>query len=325
MMKNTIYTFLLLTVFTVAAKAQGLQRMPNGVQYQVITNNGGEKIKLSDVVTFNVEQRTEKDSVLFSSFKMGQPVKIQIQPSKNIGDLMDVMLLLGVKDSAVVKVPVDSIFKGHEAQMPAFLPKGSNIVYAIKIVQIQSLADAIAERNAGMAKLKADGAAQGDAYIKKHGLVVKTTASGLRYVITKAGAGATARPGDTVQVAYAGKLTDEKVFDTSYEAVAKAAGVYQQGRPYEPIKFPLGQQRVIAGWDEGLQLLNKGAKATFIIPANIGYGEQGNGGDIKPYSTLVFDVEMVNIIRGKQPVAKAKTAVKGKTTVRKRTAVKKKN
>jgi FKBP-type peptidyl-prolyl cis-trans isomerase FkpA len=194
----------------------------------------------------------------------------------------------------------------------------------IKIVQIQSLADAIAERNAGIAKLKAAEGTQGDAYIKKHGLVTKSTPSGLRYVITKAGVGPKAQKGDSLAVNYAGRLTTEEVFDTSIEAVAKAAGTYQQGRPYQPLTFVLGVQPLIAGWVEGLQLLNKGAKATFIIPSAIGYGDQGSG-IIKPYSTLVFDVEMVNIVQGKHPVAKPVAATKGKTPLKKRPIVKKKN
>ncbi|MBD1365518.1 FKBP-type peptidyl-prolyl cis-trans isomerase [Mucilaginibacter sp. ZT4R22] len=323
-MKKAIYTLLLLTGITVTAGAQGFKTLPSGVQYQIITPNMGEKVKASDVVTFHVTQRTDKDSILFSSYKMGQPVKVQAQPSRNPGDLMDILPLLAAGDSAFVKIPVDTIFKGNDAQRPAFLAKGGNILCTIKVVQIQSLADAIAERNAGIAKLKAAEGSQGDAYIKKHGLVTKATPSGLRYVITKAGVGPKAQKGDSLAVNYAGRLTTEEVFDTSIESVAKAAGTYQQGRPYQPLTFVLGVQPLIAGWVEGLQLLNKGAKATFIIPSAIGYGEQGSG-IIKPYSTLVFDVEMVNVIPGKHPVAKPKAATKGKTPLKKRPIVKKKN
>jgi FKBP-type peptidyl-prolyl cis-trans isomerase FkpA len=324
-MKKAIYTLLLLTGFTVAASAQGIKTLPTGVQYQILTPNTGEKIKASDVVTFHVTQRTDKDSILFSSYKMGQPVKVQAQPSRNPGDLMDILPLLAVGDSAFVKIPVDTVFKGNDAQRPAFLAKGGNILCTIKIVQVQTLAEAIAERNAGITKLKAAEAAQGDEYIKKHGLVTKTTPSGLRYVITKAGVGPKAQKGDSLAVHYAGRLTNERVFDTSIEAVAKAAGKYQQGNPYEPLSFVLGVQPLIAGWVEGLQLLNKGAKATFIIPSAIGYGEQGMGGDIPPYSTLVFDVELVNLVPGKHPVAKPASATKGKTPLKKRPIVKKKN
>jgi FKBP-type peptidyl-prolyl cis-trans isomerase FkpA len=324
-MKKAIYTSLLLAGFAATTNAQGLKSLPSGVQYQILTPNTGEKIKQSDVVTFHVTQRTDKDSVLFSSYKAGQPVKVQAQPSRNPGDLMDILPLLAVGDSAFVKVPVDTIFKGNDAQRPAFLAKGGNILCTIKVLQVQSLTEAIAERNAGIAKLKAAEATQGDEYIKKHSLITKTTASGLRYVITKPGVGPRAQKGDSLVVHYAGRLTNEKVFDTSMEEVAKAAGIYQQGRPYQPLTFVLGVQPLIAGWVEGLQLLNKGAKATFVIPSAIGYGEQGMGGDIPPYSTLAFDVELVNLIPGKHPVVKPAAASKAKTPLKKRPIVKKKN
>ncbi|AMR31512.1 peptidylprolyl isomerase [Mucilaginibacter sp. PAMC 26640] len=327
-MKKTFYTLLALAAFAVNANAQTTQRLPNGVQCQVIKQNPGEKIKQSDVVTFNVEQRTESDSLLFSSFKMGQAVKVQIQPSRNVGDLMDVMPLLTAGDSAIVKVPVDSIFKGHEDQRPAFLKAGGNIVYKVKVEKVQTIAEAIAERNAAMAKVKAQETMLAEAYVKEHKLVMKTTPSGLRYVITQQGKGVKPLSGDSVKVNYAGRTLDGKLFDTSIKSVAAAAGVENPNRPYEPIAFPVGMSKVIRGWDEGLLLLNEGTKATFIIPSALGYGEQGSGPGIPPFSTLVFDVELVKVTPAKRLASKATrvTAKKGRGAVtKKRNAVKKKN
>ncbi|OOQ58667.1 hypothetical protein BC343_08355 [Mucilaginibacter pedocola] len=324
-MKKSIYTLLFCAAFAAGAQAQ-VKTLPTGVQYQIFTPNTGEKIKQTDVVTFHVTQRTDKDSVLFSSYKIGQPIKVQAQPSRNPGDLMDILPLLAVGDSAFVKVPVDTIFKGNDSQRPAFLAKGGNILCTVKILQIQTMAEAIAERNAGLEKLKAAEVADADAYIKKHNLVLKTTPSGLRYVITKFGVGPKAQKGDSLAVNYAGRLTNEKIFDTSIESVAKAEGVYQEGRPYQPLSFVLGEQPLIAGWVEGLQLMNKGSKATFVIPSAIGYGERGMGAEIKPYSALVFDVEIADLKVGKHAAApKPAAATKAKTPVKKRPVAKKKN
>jgi FKBP-type peptidyl-prolyl cis-trans isomerase FkpA len=72
----------------------------------------------------------------------------------------------------------------------------------------------------------------------------------------------------------------------------------QPGRTYAPIHIPIGQKKVIQGWDEGLMLLNKGAKATFIVPSSLAYGERGAGnGIIPPYTPIAFDVELVDIIK----------------------------
>lgn len=109
---------------------------------------------------------------------------------------------------------------------------------------------------------------------------VKTTDSGLQYVILEEGDGAQPQEGDSVTVNYEGRLIDGTVFDSSYD----------RG---EPITFKLDQ--VIPGWTEGLQLMKEGGKATFFIPAELAYGEQGAGPAIGPNSTLVFDVELLGV------------------------------
>lgn len=294
------------------------QRTPQGVQYKIVTKNTGEKIKLDDVVTLNLIEKTEKDSVLFSTFTQGRPVQMQIKPSKNIGDMLYIFPMLTVKDSVIVRVPTDSAFAGHEEARPPFLPKGSMLVFVMKIERVQSLADAIAERNAAEAaqkaaleKLKTDEIANLDKYVADHKLTMKTTPSGLRYVITHSVANKPKiAPGDTLWVNYAGRTTNDKVFDTSIESVAKEAGLVQPGRTYEPIDFPVGQHRVIAGWDEGLLLLTEGSKATFVIPSNLAYGDQGQGDAIAPFSTLVFDVEVVKVAKGKPAKKPAATTAK---------------
>jgi FKBP-type peptidyl-prolyl cis-trans isomerase FkpA len=326
------FLFLALFIAPVVSMAQvTYQRTPKGVQYHVVTANAGAKIKLDDVITFNITEKTEKDSVLFSSYTNGHAVQIQVKPSANIGDLMDIFPLLANKDSAIVRVPTDSIFAGHEESRPPFLPKGSSIVFNIKVERVQPLAEAIAERNAAMAeqkaaidKMKGGEAATADKYIADHKLVLKSTASGLKYNITHATTKRRVMAGDTIEVAYAGRTTDDKVFDTSIESVAKEAGTYQPGNPYQPISFVVGEAHVIAGWDEGLQLLNEGSKATFVIPSNLGYADQGNG-PIPPFATLIFDVEIVKVTPGKvkpKTVAKTGTAKKPATTAAK-TPVKK--
>jgi peptidylprolyl isomerase len=110
---------------------------------------------------------------------------------------------------------------------------------------------------------------------------VQTTSSGLQYAILQEGSGEKPTAGSTVSVHYTGYLMDGTKFDSSVE----------RG---EPIQFVLGQGAVIPGWDEGIGLLGKGAKAKLIIPPELGYGAQGSPPVIPANATLVFDVELVD-------------------------------
>ena len=108
------------------------------------------------------------------------------------------------------------------------------------------------------------------------------TESGLRYQIIQKGNGAQAEAGKTVAVHYKGMFADGGEFDNSFK----------RG---EPIEFPVGMGNVIAGWDEGIQLLKVGDKARFVIPSHLAYGSRGAGGVIPPDATLVFDVELMDV------------------------------
>ena len=116
-----------------------------------------------------------------------------------------------------------------------------------------------------------------DDYLSANGIVAQSTTEGLKYEITSSGNGDFPTTGNTVVVNYAGKLLDGTPFDAN-----------------DGFEFPLGQGRVIQGWDIGIALLSKGAKATLYLPSGLAYGTRGAGGKIGPNAVLVFDVELVD-------------------------------
>lgn len=125
----------------------------------------------------------------------------------------------------------------------------------------------------------AEGKAYLDANAKKEGVTV--TKSGLQYEVLTEGTGKSPKATDTVRCHYEGRLLDGTVFDSSYK----------RG---EPADFGLNQ--VIPGWTEGVQLMKEGAKFRFTIPYLLAYGEQGAGASIPPFSTLIFDVELIKVL-----------------------------
>jgi FKBP-type peptidyl-prolyl cis-trans isomerase len=113
-----------------------------------------------------------------------------------------------------------------------------------------------------------------------------TTASGLQIIDSKVGTGATPKPGQICVMHYTGWLYEDgkkgKKFDSSVDR-------------NEPFEFPIGQRKVIAGWDEGVASMKVGGKRTLIIPPALGYGARGAGGVIPPNATLIFDVELLDV------------------------------
>jgi peptidylprolyl isomerase len=113
-----------------------------------------------------------------------------------------------------------------------------------------------------------------------------TTASGLQITDSKVGTGAAPKSGQICVMHYTGWLYENgvkgKKFDSSVDR-------------NEPFEFPIGQRKVIAGWDEGVASMKVGGKRTLIIPPQLGYGARGAGGVIPPNATLMFDVELLGV------------------------------
>ncbi|MDA9125781.1 peptidylprolyl isomerase [Flavobacteriaceae bacterium] len=170
---------------------------------------------------------------------------------------------------------VDSIGQGDVLETLEIIAVGSD-AEAFKAVEAFRSFEGAREKN--LAKQKA----AVEAELDKLATGFEKTESGLRYQILQKGSGSQATKGATVSVHYKGQLSDGTVFDSSYKRK-------------EPIEFSLGTGQVIAGWDEGVALLNVGDKARFVIPSHLGYGAQGAGGVIPPNANLIFDVELVEV------------------------------
>ena len=185
------------------------------------------------------------------------------------------------RSSGIEKIDVDDFAAGVAAVFSGEKPRMS---YDEAKEEIRTFCQAMEERQrAAAAEMGKVNAAAGEAFLKENGsrAEVKTTASGLQYEVLQEGTGATPEAGDQVMVHYTGKLIDGTVFDSSVE----------RG---EPATF--GVTQVIPGWVEALQLMKAGSKWRLFIPSNLAYGPNGAGGVIGPNATLIFDVELIQVI-----------------------------
>lgn len=286
----------------------GFKQGDGGMLYNIVNHKSSVNLKEGDFVSLNGVIKTEGDSVLSSTYESGHPAFLLVQKPQFKGDLISALTLVGDGDSVIVKINADTVAKkSGQPKPPGF--KGKYFVYTLKIEKVipkekgeadsvfqkkiqayvKSISDAVKAAEPGKIKK----------YINDNKLTVSATASGLNYIITTPGDNVKPAPGDTVVANYVGKFLNGKVFDTSLQDVAVKSKIAQAGRPYQPMRVVVGTHGgpggVIPGLDEGLMLLSKGAKATFIIPSSLGYGEQG-GGPIPPSSTLVFDIEVLAIV-----------------------------
>ncbi len=315
-LKTNVYLKMKKLVIVLGLAVTGLTACKNfekgegDMLYKIHTDKAGETIKEGDFIAFKAIEKTEGDSVLYSSYDYDRPSLMVKEKSVFKGDLFAALSLLSEGDSATFKINIDSMVQKMGRPMPSDTTK-KYLVYTIKIDKVipkGNLNDSLfrvkidAYLKAEMEVAKTSEVKKIKAYVASKSLKPTVSASGLNYVISTQGSGAKANPGDTVLVNYTGMFLSGKVFDTSLAEVAKKSGTFNPQRPYEPLKLPVGMNSSIPGFEEGLMLLSKGAKATLILPSNLAYGEQGNQG-IPPFSPLIFEIEMVNIIPARAALA----------------------
>jgi len=271
--------------------ADGFSTLPSGLQYKIIKKGSGtRKAQVTDHAEMFIRVSLE-DSLIFDSRKMfnpDKPVPVTIQQPKTQGDhLYEGFMLLSAGDSAQFRVPVDSVAKAGGPQMPGMkLGVGQMMKYEVQVVTIRSEEEERKHNEEMAAKQNGVDEALLQEYFKKNGIKAKKTASGLYYSVKKEGTGANAKAGQEVSVMYTGKLLNGNTFDSNEDPAFKHP---------EAFKLILGKGQVIKGWDEGLQLFNKGAKGTLYIPSSLAYGSQDRSPQIPANSILVFDVEIKDI------------------------------
>lgn len=275
---------------------EGFTKAENGLHYQFFTQDeNGVKASVGDGVSMSIVyalKRQPKDTILFDS-KLntddGTGVIRYILPKSSFqGSLEDAIMMMAKNDSAAFIISADSFFlKTNKMQsLPPFVKPGEKMQVTIKMIEIKTkkeLDDNQKKQEAEMAAMQDAEKPKLDAYLAENKITTTPTASGLIFIETQKGKGKDhPKASDVVTVHYTGTLLDGTKFDSSLD----------RG---EPTTFPLNQ--VIPGWTEAIQLMTKGSKAKLIIPSALGYGPRG-GGPIPPFSTLVFDVELIDFKAG---------------------------
>lgn len=287
------------------------KKTATGLQYKVARKGEGPGPKDGEVMLFDILYKTKGGKTLFNSAEQDIPIVLQYYDSvyQKDGGLKEAISMLQKGDSTIFKLSAKALLGGDFEQAAAQhnLDESSTLLLHLSVKDIMP-EDAFREWEAKQYNLmqekwkeKAEQQLQKDveaidSYLKENKITAQSTASGLRYVIDQPGWGTSPQPGNKVKVNYTGKTLEGKVFDTSLAEVAEKQGVHNPLRAYEPLEFELGSKQVIQGWEEGITLLKKGAKARLFIPSTLAYGEHTVGEHIKANSILIFEVELVDIL-----------------------------
>lgn len=276
-MRFRILLFLLAAVAMTSCQQEAAVKdtLPSGYEYILHTpNNTAAKAEPGAIAFFRYGMRNEEKVVVSNydaTFAQPQPIPDPNSP-RQLNPIEEALMLMGAGDSLTIIVPLDTV---PADQRPQGFENSNTLYYDLTLEELKSPEDLEASK----AKV-ADMVDETIAAYKAGTLDnVQTTASGLKYVIHKEGDGIVPDSADYVYVDYYGALLDSTSFDDSFS----------RGMPFA---FQVGIGQVIPGWDEGLSMLPVGSRATFFIPAELGYGEGGAPPSIPGNSELVFYVEL---------------------------------
>lgn len=309
-MNRITLTLLLLTGMLACDSQTGTKTTPSGFDYEVITKAEDGKVPAEgEFLVINMKYVDQKDSVWVNTVEMGRPSVVIKQDSvwKASGRPLEEMLIdAGKGDSMKITLKAQELFEG--GQMPPLIKAEDEFTIYLGVSEVfteeelQVWQQEMAEEQRQQAERKAAEQLTTDKdilqdYFEKNNIEPQTTESGLSYVIHSEGSGENPQPGDQVKVNYSGQILEGAYFDSSIKSVAEEHGLFNPQREYGPFTFTLGQGAVIKGWDEGIALLKKGGKATLYIPSPLAYGSRQRSAEIVANSILVFDVELVDVIK----------------------------
>jgi FKBP-type peptidyl-prolyl cis-trans isomerase FkpA len=304
-MKNSLLVILLASFLFASCSGP---KTPSGFEFNVVRKGDGVKVDSGKYLVMNFLFKDGKDSVWNDTNKSGLPAVIQNQGNSPEGDVvLEVVKMMTKGDSVTFKIPAKKLFeKTFRQPVPAFVDTASMFTFLIGLKDVLNKeqmdklqSDLVAKQNEKMMKERNTQLAKDtvaiDDHLKAQNITALKTKSGLRYIVTKEGKGENVKPGQKAKINYAGTLLNGRLFDTNMVAKARENNTYSEGGRYNPLEVVVGYRQVIEGWEEAMQLMNKGCKMTVWIPSPMAYGNQKRSEDILENSILVFDMEMVDI------------------------------
>ncbi|CAN5390219.1 hypothetical protein BH09BAC5_BH09BAC5_20110 [soil metagenome] len=299
-MKNFLFTIAGFTAIILASCGgpspfPSYEEAENGTYFLLHTKGAGvATADTGGAIFVKIKFKTDKDSVFLdiNQATHAESYPMRVDKSEFKGDFLDMFMRLHAGDSASFFVRLDSL-KAHypeefkfEARYDTmkylgFTVKVDSIYDRKKVQELRTVAEAEQKKQQEMMmQMQAQEPADIAKYISDNKITVKPSETGIYYIDKGKGKGDVIKDGQTVTLNYTGKFLDGTIFDSS-------------DKSGQPLTFVVGQHQVIPGMEEGLKQMKNGSKGTMIIPSAQAYRD--GGGRMKPFATLVFDIEITNV------------------------------
>ena len=285
-MKTTFFLVLAILIGLTACESEpGYKKTDSGLKYKFYEETEGPTAEVGDWVTISMDYG-KKDSLIFSTdVAEGGKTSFPVQESQFQGDVFEALTMMSIGDSAQFVVSADSFFlvTARSRQLPPFIESGSDLYFDIKMLDIETEEEhqqAEAER---LAELELADEQALLTYVEENKLEKMKTEEGIYFIRGKRGSGPQVDSGKMVKLHLSiSSLDGEKIFSTR-----------DQG---EPAIFQFGKQFDTRGLDYGVQKMRKGGTAEIVVPSELAWGAKGRGQVLPPYTSLHYDVEIVDII-----------------------------
>ena len=276
--------FVAAVLFSACGKKASHQKTPGGLAYQVFEGKGGDSVRQGDFIKVHVTQKVN-DSVYFTSTDK-LPIYFNVTEAQPY-DISEIWTKVRVGDSIVAVQMMDTFIKRNPQRVPPNFRNGDRIYTLAKVLAVfkndsLKLADKTREENlfkdAEVRKI--------EKYMADKNLKGQKTPSGVYVETLTPGAGENIKAGQYVSVNYTGTSFSGEKFDSNTDSSFQHV---------EPLRFTVGRQEMIPGFDEAMTFMKKGTKARIYLPSMLAYADRPNSPKIKPYEILIFDIEVTDV------------------------------
>jgi FKBP-type peptidyl-prolyl cis-trans isomerase len=268
-------------------QSAGIKQLPleSGLYYIPLNKSKGRVADTGEMCQIHLKVQTLDGNVLFDNFNK-EPMDVELGKEFDTQGLMEgvSMMPLGGKTQLIVPSSIGVGENKREGVKPF-----TTLIYEVELLQIRSVETVKQERaekkkaeEAEKQRLEEEEPKKINNYIADNEIKMSPSSSGLYFILLTEGTGPLAKPGDKVKVNYTLYSLDGQEIESSYTND-------------QPFEFQVGSNQVIKGWEEAIQKMKKGGKAKLIVPSNLAYGARQMNDYIKPYSTLVFELELLEI------------------------------